>query len=909
MKYKNKIIFDHLESASVLVRDRSEAAELRLAHAREQLRCGRRSWPSPRIETIESALRRRFDAVVEHEGLALRVLPAHEDWMLWRRATSALIAESQTEDALPLDTDMLAESLWRAARLATDWGLEPGDAASAATESRWLAQVVAEVDQAATELNAIARHRLPRWLATRASGRLGAEPDVWRLVSLPTEVEAALRGGDHPASPSLPGTDAATPQVRVALDTEQEFRLAAEWSRERLLANPEVRLKVIIPTLAAVHEPVTRIFTEVLTPSQRFTPGSHTAFQVHSPKSLRQAPRIRAALDTIGVLLADRVDGDQLAAWWNESFWGRSSLAWRAEVSRHFRTRPLDELSRHRWREQVQRLLIGEDQSSAADCVARLQRADQHLTQSLTPAEQAPGKWAQTFSEVLQIIGWPSLESAADLESSLDLQSSAEDDEPAVLDAWQALLEDFAETETVLGRCSAKTALHMLGSLAGRQMLSPALRDVGVHITASLESVVGFDGIWVCGLRAEDWPEPPRVNGFLAFSVMRAAGIPEVDAAGQFAKAEKQLASWRESTGDLVLSWAVTEQESVYLPSPLLQPWLPEVTKQEDDGRHWLDVVEPTRHSLAHILWQQRIEPERYTDQRGLPWPEGEKLRGGVWAVVDQHQCPFSAYARRRLRTGDPEQPALGIDARLRGQLLHRAFELIWRKLGNRARLVAATPQERQKIIDDAVRQVDFRALDTRISQSLGSRLSARERDRLAKLAHEALALEQTRSQDFTVLLDEESLSVTLGAARIEMRVDRVDQLADGSWLVIDYKTGTARMPKWSGEDFDAIQLWLYAEALRSQMSGPLAGLAHFSLRTDKVGFLALARSDEVLDGAIVSEDLDALQSEARSRLYALASDFLAGEAQVAPRAGACKTCELPLLCRKAEWLDTETDR
>ena len=891
-----------------MLRDRAEAAELRLAYAREQLRLGRRTWPSPHIETVESALRRAFDEVADQEGLAVRLLAPHEEWILWRRATSALVAGSGADGVLPLDTESLAESLWQAARLATDWGLGPLDVDSAAIESRWLTQAMAEVEAAAAGIDAIPRHQLLSWLARfaevvprraaprRLTGSLPKAVESALKRCFESEVQSDLSAESLDRERSGSGFALATPQITVALDTEEELHLAAEWARRRLLHKPESRLKVVVPTLATQHEQVTRIFDEVLTPSRRFASSTASAFQVHAKKSLRQTPPIRSALDTLSVLLAARVDGDQLATWWTESFWGGASLAWRAQLARHFRTRPLDELTRERWREQVLGLLEG-GEPGASDCVGRLERADRLLTESLTTSVQAPGQWAELFSELLDAMSWPGVE-----------LSSLSPDERSALNAWQALLEDFATTDKILGHCDGFTALQTLRSLAGRQIFVPVMRDVGVHITAALETVVGYDGIWVCGLRADNWPQPPRVNGFISFTAMRAAGIPEIDSAGQYAIAGRQLATWRMSTSELMLSWAVLEQESIHLPSPLLQPWLPDLSAQGDDGRQWLTQVTLAGDSLAHWIWQQRITPEKYIDEQGLTWPRESALRGGVWALVDQHQCPFSAYARRRLRTGDPEQASLGIDARLRGQLLHQLFEAIWRKLRDSRQLLGATPERLQQIIDEALQHVDFRTLQARTSGHLSSRMRARELARLAKVAQDALALERERPQAFTVSLGEESLDVSLGEARINMRVDRVDQLADGSWLVIDYKTGAARTPKWSGEEFDAIQLWLYAEAVRSHMIGPLAGLAHFSLRSDKVSFLALTRSDQVLPAATVDDNLDALQGEARNRLQALADAFLAGTAQVLPRKGACQFCELPLLCRKAEWLDVDVE-
>ncbi len=132
------------------------------------------------------------------------------------------------------------------------------------------------------------------------------------------------------------------------------------------------------------------------------------------------------------------------------------------------------------------------------------------------------------------------------------------------------------------------------------------------------------------------------------------------------------------------------------------------------------------------------------------------------------------------------------------------------------------------------------------------------------------------------------------------MRIDRVDELEDGRWLVIDYKSGRATSLKWSGEDFDAVQLWLYAFALEQRLSAALAGLAHFALRSEQVAYKGMVSEDSLLPGHKAVASLSALREEAEQRIQQWAEDFSQGAASVAPRPKACQHCELPLLCRKA---------
>lgn len=898
----NKSIIEALNHRGVVVAERAAASELRLIHAREQTLQGRAAWPTPRIETVESLLRRGFAELADTVGATTRVLTALEEWILWRRAAITLIEESANESLLSPDVDRIADALQRAARLLSDWGLRATDSAGESRESLWLRAAMRDVEAGAAALGAMARHELLDWLARHGAGDSLAEPLLPLLEPLPRTLHRTLFGRHAPAGDRQPRAQAAaetliTPQVCAALDPEQEWRLAAVWAREQLLADPSRRLRIIIPGVSTVRDRVARVFTEHLNPATAYTGRASSVFAIEAPETLSQRPWIHSALETCSVLLASTVSVERLARWWRDPFWGTPSASWRARYARELRRRPLLDLTAARWRSDVRATWAKRPDEASDACLSGLARADQ-IIKDFTPKEKRlPGEWAEVYSELLDAMSWPGKTQA---EPAHGLR--------AELSAWQGLLDDFANLEQVLGPCDQATALTTLQSIASRQIFDRPMSDAPVHISADFNLVCGYDGIWVTGLRADAWPAVPRVDGYVSRQALRAAGMREVDSAGQVAKAQAQLLRWQCSTRELVLSWSVSEDESLYLPSPMLRPWLPNIDTTDEGAEPWLRVTRPPLESLAQTLVAQRPALEIWADDHGVPWPAAQSLPGGVWALVDQDRCPFAAYATRRLRSGDEEESALGIDARLRGQLLHRAFEILWKKLRNSDRLRARNPQQLEQIIEQAVEELDFSALATTASETLVTRLRERESARLRKIMADAMVIERERPQSFSVFLDEEKLTLKLGEAQLVMRVDRVDQLSDGSWLVIDYKTGTARTPKWAGEDFDAIQMWLYAEAVREHLHGELAGLAHFSLRSDAVGFLALARDTQVLPQATVVPDLESIRHEARARLESIAQAFLQGRAPVRPRARACDYCALPVLCRKAELLTPDID-
>ena len=52
---------------------------------------------------------------------------------------------------------------------------------------------------------------------------------------------------------------------------------------------------------------------------------------------------------------------------------------------------------------------------------------------------------------------------------------------------------------------------------------------------------------------------------------------------------------------------------------------------------------------------------------------ELEQLRGGSALIEDQSQCPFRAFARRRLGAQTLDEPVVGLSSADRGSILHDA--------------------------------------------------------------------------------------------------------------------------------------------------------------------------------------------------------------------------------------------
>ena len=153
----------------------------------------------------------------------------------------------------------------------------------------------------------------------------------------------------------------------------------------------------------------------------------------------------------------------------------------------------------------------------------------------------------------------------------------------------------------------------------------------------------------------------------------------------------------------------------------------------------------------------------------------------------------------------------------------------------------------------------------------------------------------------------EERVVLELDQLSVRLRVDRIDELPDGSRVIIDYKTGNSRVADWLGERPPAPQLLLYGLAAPS----PPAALAFAQVRPGECAYKGIG---DIVEGSIsgvtsdipkavgdsmVAQDWSGLNREWAETLRVLAREFIQGEATVDPLPGnTCTWCGLQPLCR-----------
>jgi probable DNA repair protein len=511
------------------------------------------------------------------------------------------------------------------------------------------------------------------------------------------------------------------------------------------------------------------------------------------------------------------------------------------------------------------------------------------------PRTDSVGQWSERFAGLLKAIGWA---------SGRPLSS----EEYQVTEAWRELLGTFAALGPVTGPMTSSAAVTQLRRMAGERTFQPKTGLVPVQVLGMLEAGgLQFDHLWIMGLHDGAWPASPRPNPFIPLKLQRDAGLPHSSEERELQVSRTITSRMLTSAGEVMASFPLRSGDEELRSSPLIAA---------------LPIVDPE----ALRLWSAPTWRDQVHDSAGLttltedPAPPlvEEDSRGGSAVFKLQAACPFRAFAELRLGARAPRQADIGLDAMTRGSLMHRVLEKVWGVLDTQDRLIAMEDAEAGAMVDTMVGE-SIDEIAGRYPQTFTRRFRQVEAERLRRQVLEWLELEKQRVP-FRVVEREGKHRAAAGGVRVQLKVDRIDELADGRKVLIDYKTGEVSPGHWFSDRPDEPQLPLYSMAVEGDVAGVVfaqvkAGGMRFNGVVEEEGLVLDVKSYERLMQTREAISWADVLSDWRATMESLGEAFRKGEASVDPKKypGTCTYCELTPLCRiyeltvlDGESLDTE---
>ena len=835
---------------------------------------GNSSWPTPAILPWNAWLQQLWhEAQFQQPGPSPLLLTAEQAAAVWE----AVIYSSDQGAAL-LNTGATARAAMQAWRLLRQWRQRPevlGEETHA--DSRAFHAWAQAFQGRCQEHNWLDPDSLPDWLIESLERRRLTVTGEFLLVGfdeLSPQHQALIQAlQDQGAQLSSPPPAAASSRVQVqaCVDSQAEIRQVAQWLRQLLEQGAAGPIAVVVPDLAGLRPDIERIFDEVLQPEAalQLQRPPRRPYNISLGRPLAQLAMIHSALTLLEVLRAPAALADWsrvlLSPWLGGA---ETELAARAQLDALLRRQGEAQLS-------LKQMLRFSDYNGCDQLTRLLQRLQQALIE--LPRRQAPEGWARSFQQLLNQAAWPG-------EQGLDSEAFQ------ILQAWQRLLTRFAALTQVTTNLTFGEALKQLRHHAGSALFQPQSQHEPIQVLGVLEAAgLQFNHCWVMGLHDGVWPAPPSPNPFLPIALQRRLNMPHASAERELAFAEQVSRRLFASAAEVIVSYPGREGDSDLRPSPLLAgyPSLAQAPWQGTAGPRYRD----------QLFAARRLE--RYCDWQAPALSAGTEARGGTGLFKDQAACPFRAFGRHRLHAEGLEAVTVGLDAAERGNLAHRAMELIWAALKDQQTLLRLDADALQQLVETQVQQV-IEAEAQRRPRLFTQHFAALEQQRLMRLALDWLALEKDRAP-FAIAALEQARQVELAGLQLTVKADRIDRLETGGEMIIDYKTGRPSTNDWFGERPNEPQLPLYAITSEDEVTA----LAFATLRPGELALKGVSRDPDIAKGIQPGEvDWYAQQTLWREELTRLGEAFRRGRAEVDPKDAytqnslACSYCDLGPLCR-----------
>ena len=667
--------------------------------------------------------------------------------------------------------------------------------------------------------------------------------------------------------------------ARGYADYRGEIRAAASWARNILESDPETSIGIVTYNLQGLHSQIVNYLDDILYPGSILVNSepSQRPYSISLGVPLIRYPVIDSALLVLG-LGKQVLPLEEFSSLLRNPFI-KAALAEsqkRAKFDAYLRTNGEFKITFNSLQKiSTSKYVLQTVPDIFISCCKAFRKVLPEAAKKLPASE-----WAKIFSDLLKLFNWPGDRSL----DSAEYQTVAE---------WQVLLGRFATLDMVSPLLSYRDALSNLRQLLINTGFQPQTPEVPIQVLG-VNGVAGmqFDHLWIMGLQEEVWPPRAEPNPFIPVKLQRNLHMPDASAEDKLEQAIRLTDRLIHSSPDIVLSFPLNDRGRSLRPSTLIKSYID--SNQQPVNREIINYA---------AIMVTSGNTEKIYDNQAPAIHAGAAVSGGAALFRDQAACPFRAFARHRLYADGLDSKDIGLDALDRGNIIHKVMQKLWKELDGHATLVRKKQHDLDVLISDVITGTinEFRE---KYPLTFTERFSRLEFERLHVLVNQMLVLERQR-QPFSVKHCELLHTFKFNNIEIRTRIDRIDVLADGRYVIIDYKTSDPKIMAWFGDRPDEPQLPLYAIST----DGEVAAIAFARIRRGEAGFIGLTEVEGVLPGVKtvadttgvkdIIPDWETLISQWHECLNRLAAGYRDGNAVVDPKnVNSCLYCDLHSLCR-----------
>lgn len=836
---------------------------------------GLAAWPAPEVREWRSFVRNAWQERNADGRLALNAL---QEKALWVQVVSAsglggalLEGPRQRMAALAMQAH---ELLCAYAPRFLDAKARGSWQQDAAAFSGWLA----DFDEACRARNAMSAARQPLELAPVLEADAGKRPRLMLAGFdrvLPTQRKVFDAWGESSATQTA--EPARQANFYKAPDTQAELAACALWCAQMLADDPGARLLVIAQDVGARRGEIERAFLKIAGGR-----GGVPQFEFSLGVPLSSVGLVRGAYLLLrwlhGSLEESEID-------WLFAF----GLTTRDDAELYALTGFMRALRRRNAQRTQWRLDTLFAQHPGVELprtwMTRMAQAKRRL-ENFGETAHGPLTWAEVVPELLQLSGWPHPEGSQRVLASAEFQA---------LRRWQQALDACASLGFDGRRMRWEEFLAELRRTLDETVFAPESQDAPIQIAGPAESAgLTADAVWMIGATEDAWPAAGAMHPLLPFEVQRETGMPHGSAQLDWDVAQAITARLMASASEVNFSYARQSDGVEARPSRMLT-----------------GIAGEARVFPKELVLADAAEPATVSfEDASLVLLRRENAAGGSAVLAAQSQCPMKAFATARLDARGWEAAQAGLTAAQRGNLLHEVMHSVWGgpPVGIRTHAELMAIMDLRTFVELHVRHVLAEAMPASAREQMPRRYVELEKARLIVLVTAWLEFERMRVP-FTVAATEVQKDVSVAGLDLHLRLDRIDRLSDGTFLVIDYKTGDVKPKMWDLPRPEDVQLPLYAGFALDREKELLGGLVFAKIRpgdNEFAGRVGDARETLLADASatLAKRPLSAKElDDWRQYIEKLARDFIAGRADVDPRnyPNTCERCDLQSVCRVHE--------
>jgi probable DNA repair protein len=419
---------------------------------------------------------------------------------------------------------------------------------------------------------------------------------------------------------------------------------------------------------------------------------------------------------------------------------------------------------------------------------------------------------------------------------------------------------------TFYKKSSLKDVIEILTAHMNAVIFQPQSGPANIYILGSLEAEgLFFDYAWVSSMTSDFLPGKIQMPLFIPPKTSIEYCLPKTSFTLISKESEVTLDNLLNLSSSLIISYSKTSNSRDELPSPYLD-------------------FEDYPNFIGHETLPKEME---LLDDFIAPELDNFEIKRGVATLQDQISCSFKGFVSR-LNIQEFNEPQIGLSRLEQGSLVHKILENFFNAIPSSSDL--------KKLPEDKLQEEINKHINSAIQLISQSNFKSIEKERLIKIINEYIKLEKNREY-FQVIKTESESKVDVNGLQFSTRIDRMDQMKDGTNLIIDYKTGqNVNLSQLTGDPLDQAQLPIYA------ITNPVAGIAFATVNSKDCQFKAITKNkfDLPLSQQAIKRmpEWNEQVSEWELELNSASQKFQEGVAEVLPTTNACDYCDYDLLCR-----------